>query len=147
MTKSATNEGLLQVMQDLMQMTSEGFDKVDRQFEAVNGRLDGLDGRVDGLDGRIDKLEGEMKELKQASYRHELQLGELTKLAQNTNDKLTDLITVDIKEILTRLQALEDRLPNITEAEMRKLQLEMQLAIDWIARAAKTLKVPVKFPS
>ena len=117
-------------------MTSEGLDKLDRNMEATNQRLDGLEGEV-----RLVK--GEVKDLKQVSYRHELQLAEFTR----TQDRLNDLIHIDIKEILHRLAIIEGRLPTITEAEVRKLQLEMQTLVDWVAKVSKLKNIPIKFPS
>ena len=140
---TVTNEEILknvqdmaQNLQDFMQMTSEGLDKLDRNMEATNQRLDGLEGEV-----RLVK--GEVKDLKQVSYRHELQLAEFTR----TQDRLNDLIHIDIKEILHRLAIIEGRLPTITEAEVRKLQLEMQTLVDWVAKVSKLKNIPIKFPS
>lgn len=152
--KPTTNEDLLEIMQSLMQTTSEGFDGLNKRMDRLEGRMDGLEGRMDGVEGRMDGIEGRLKNiegdvqnLKQASYRHEKHLSQLTDLAQNTHDKLDDLIKIDIKEILSRLAAIEERLPIITEAEIRKLQLEMQMAVDWIAKVSKLKNIAIKFPS
>ena len=141
--KTVTNEEILknvqdlaQSLQDFIQMTSEGLDRLDRNMEGTNQRLD-------GVEGEIRLLKGEVRDLKQASYRHELQLAEFT----HTQERLNDLIHIDIKEILDRLAAIEDRLPTITEADVRKLQTEMQTVVDWIAKVSKLRHIPIKFPS
>lgn len=142
-TKAVTNDDLMTTMQDLMaamqdimQMTSEGFEKLDK-------RINGLEGHMDELEGETRTLKGEIKDLTQASYRHELRLGELA----GTHDKLNDLIHIDIKEILHRLAAIENQLPTINEAEVRKLQLEMQTVVDWVAKVSKLKNIAIKFPS
>ncbi len=152
--KAASNEAILErvdglaqnlhdiaeSMQDFMQMTSEGFN-------GLNKRMVGLDGRMDSLEGTVQEVKSDVQELKQSSYRHDVQLRELTELAQRTHNNLDNLIKIDVKEILDRLATIEDRLPTITEAEVRKLQLEMQTAVDWIAKVSKLKNIPIKFPS
>ncbi|HEY5805828.1 MAG TPA: hypothetical protein VIS56_00395, partial [Candidatus Saccharimonadales bacterium] len=123
------------------------MDGLETRMGGLDGRMHGLDGRMDGLERRVDTLAGDMQDVKQTVYRHEVQLRELTDLTQRTHDKLDDLIKADIKEILDRLAAIEERLPAITEAEVRKLQAEMQAAIDWIEKVSKLKNIPVKFPS
>lgn len=105
-------QDMAQNMHDLAQMTSEGLDAIDRQIEATNERMDGVEGET-----RL--LKGEVKDLKQASYRHELQLAEFAQ----TQNRLNDLIHIDIKEILERLAAIEERPSIFTKAEVRKLKI------------------------
>lgn len=125
-----------QNFQDLMMMTSEGFDKIDRNLADTNERMNGIEGET-----RL--LKGEVKDLKSASYRHELQLAEFTR----TQDRLNDLIHIDIKEIFTRLDVIEAKLPEISKEEIRKIQAELQEAVDWIAKVSKLNNIPIKFPS
>ena len=100
-TKTVTNQEILrnvqeiaqnqqdmaQSLQDFMQMTSEGLDKLDRNMEATNERLD-------GVEGEMRLLKGEVKDLTQASYRHELQLADFAR----TQDRLNDLFTSTSKK-------------------------------------------------
>lgn len=144
--KQVTNEQILREVQDIaqnlrdfMQMTSDRFDTVDERFEKV-------DERFDHLEGRMDNSEGELKELRSASYRHETELGKQTRLIEAAREEIHDLHS-DLAEVLQRLQAIEQRLPTVTEAEVRKLQAEMQAAIDWIAKVSKVNNIPIKFPS
>lgn len=104
-------QDMAQNMHDLAQMTSEGLDAIDHRIEGTNERMDGIEGET-----RL--LKGEVKDLKQASYRHELQLAEFAQ----TQNRLDDLIHIDIREILERLTVIEERPPIFTQTEVRKLK-------------------------
>ena len=65
-TKTVTNQDLLGVMHDLMQMTSEGFQR--------------LEGRMDRLEGRMDKVELELRSIWSKLHEHDLQLVELLEI-------------------------------------------------------------------
>src|SRR5687767_7341974 len=75
--KSATNEEILGVLQDLMQMTSEGLDRLDN-------RMNKLEGRLEDIDGEIGVLKLEVHDLKQSSYRQEIHNGAFMEIVQNT---------------------------------------------------------------
>lgn len=121
-------DDMAQNLQDFIQMTSDRFDKQDESTAKVIERL--------------DTIEGDVRELRNVSYRHELQFAEFSR----TQDKLNDLIRIDIKEIFTRLDAIEARLPEISTEEIRQLQAELQQAVDWIAKISKLKNISIKFP-
>lgn len=123
-------QDMAQNLRDFMQMTSEGLDALDR--------------RLDGVESETRLLKGEARDLKQASYRHELQLAEFTR----THEKLNELIEIDIKEVLDRLSAIEERLPTFTtKTEVRTLQLKLQRAVDWIVKVSELKNISIKFPT
>lgn len=133
--KSVTNEELMEIMRDMMQMTSEGLGRVDHQLEEIRERLDGNEGETREL--KIETLE-----VKRASYRQELRLGELAKIVENTHDEQLNMHG-DINEILHRLITLEQK-GKLNKAERLEAQQKLQGLIDWAKLAAKQINVPLK---
>lgn len=128
-------QDVAQSLQDFMQMTSESLDRLDRNMENVVERLD-------GVEGEVRALKGEVHDLKQVSYRHELQIAELAKLTQSTYDEQLNM-HIDINEILHRIIALEKR-PKLTKAELHELQKKLQHLINWAKAVAQKEGIPLK---
>jgi chromosome segregation ATPase len=122
-TKSTvTNEDLLGVIQDLMQMTHDGFEK-------LNGRMDQAEVRLAAIETRL--------------HEHDLQFAELKEIMYELSHKHAAYIN-DISDVLDRIQSLEERGSNITTQEIRELQHLLQIVVDWALKAARTIKVPLK---
>ncbi len=132
MTQQTTNEDLLQTMQDLMQMTGDGFTN--------------LQNRMDGIETRMSNIEQELKSINAILRDHDLRLAELKTIAQDLSNKHVAYIN-DIAEILDRVATLEKRAPHITKTELRELQDLLQEIVDWAIKAAKVVKVPLKLKS
>lgn len=113
-TKSVTNEDILELLQESMQMTSEGFDRLEKRIDEVASGVRRLDRQYTELKEIVDKIASEQK-------------------AQAN----------DIKEILDRLLAIEKRLPNITETELREMQDKLQAVVDWAQTIAKKEGIPL----
>jgi chromosome segregation ATPase len=153
---SVTNEEILTVLKnlalevgdvaqnvrDFMQMTSDRFDKVDERFEKIDEQFGRLEGQAGGVEGRLGNVEGELKELKNASYRHEVELGKQTRLIESVRQEISD-VHIDINEILHRIHALEQK-AKLDRAERAEAQLKLQSLIDWTKLAAKQIGVPLK---
>jgi septal ring factor EnvC (AmiA/AmiB activator) len=147
-SRTVTNEDILAVLSnlvrevhdvaenqhDIMQMMSEGLDKLDIQLEGVKERLD-------GNEGGTRELKGDVRELKTASYRHEAELGKQTRLIESTRDEVS-VIHVDLNEILHRIAALE-RKEKLNDKEKAEAQVKLQQVIDWAKVAAKQIGVPI----
>lgn len=133
--KTVTNEDILQEvkdmaqsLQDFMQMTSDRFDKVDERF--------------DRLEGRMDTSEGNLKELRNASYRHETELGKQTRLVESAREEMSNL-HIDLNAILHRIATLE-RKDKLNDKERAEAQTKLQQLIDWAKVAATQIGVPLK---
>jgi chromosome segregation ATPase len=136
--QQTTNEDLLEVMQDLMQMTSEGFAQ-------TNARLD-EHGKILAEHGRqLTSLNADVKELKADVRQIKLDIAKLKVTVKELSDKHAAYIS-DISDILDRIVALEKQ-SRLSQSEIEELRRLLQIAADWIAHAAKVLKLPVTFPS
>ncbi len=127
--KTVTNEELMEIMRDMMQMTSDKFDQVDKRFDQV--------------DVQVSNLTGEVKELRNASYRHEVELGKQTRLIESARDEVSN-IHVDLNEIIHRITELE-RKDKLNGKERAEAQTKLQQLIDWAKLASKQIGVPLKF--
>lgn len=126
-----TTTEIMETLQELMQMTSDGFTT--------------LEGRMDGLEGRIENLEGGMKSLDNRIYQLERQYNKLNETVSSiANEQKAQ--TNDILEILDRLLAIEKRLPKITEKEIKEMQTKLQALIDWAIKSAKVNNITLKLP-
>lgn len=132
--KNVSNEDILENLQDLMQMTSDGFGR-------LTGRVDGLEGRFDNLESKFDNLEGKFDSLDSRMERLEHQYREL-KAAVDAIAGEQQAQSNDIKEILDRCLAIEQRLPNITESELREMQVKLQQVADWAKQMAVKEHLP-----
>lgn len=133
--KNVSNEDILESLQDLMQMTSDGF-------EQLNGRADKLEGRMDGLESRMDRLEDRMESLESRMAHLEHQYAELKTVVDAIAGE-QQAQGNDIKDILDRLLAIEKRLPNITELELREMQTKLQQVVDWAKQIAAKEHIPL----
>ena len=116
MSKQAvTNEDILDILQDLMKMTGDGFLRLEGRMDGLEGRMDGLDGRIGGLERRMDGLDGRMHnvelDLRQISVAQTHQGRELREVKETVLriDNEQQAQTNDINEILDRLTKLEDK--------------------------------------
>jgi septal ring factor EnvC (AmiA/AmiB activator) len=120
-TTTVTNEDLLGVIHELMQMTSEGFERLEK---------------------RIGNVELELRAIQTKLHEHDLQLAELIQITQKLSNDHSAYMN-DINDILDRVTALEGRAPNISPAEVREMQRLLQLVVDWALKAAHAVKVPL----
>ncbi len=67
---SVTTDDIMTVLQEIMQMTSDGFVRLE-------GRMDGLDGRMVGLEDQMNKLDGRMGTLEQSGNLHTVEIKKL----------------------------------------------------------------------
>jgi chromosome segregation ATPase len=120
-TKSVSNEDILELLQESMQMTSDGFIRLE-------GRMDRLEGRMDGLEGGLISLEDQMRQVNAR-----LKSIEAT-LQMHDND---------IKEILVLLEALEKRV-TLTEKERELAAETLGSIVKWARELSKKMDVPFK---
>jgi chromosome segregation ATPase len=144
-TKTVTTNDLMDVMQDMMQMTSDGFNRLEVRMDRIEGRMDGLEVRMDGIESRIERIERDLQVIKAKLLEHDLQLADLRRLTQELTDKHSAYIN-DIADILDRIAALEKRTPEVTKEELDELQVMLQKLVDWAIKAAKIVKIPIKLP-
>lgn len=116
-TKTVSNEDILELLQESMQMTAERFGHLERRF----------DSRFDGLEKRIDNLEAEMRKTNQRLSKIEARL---------------DMHESDIKEILVLLGALEKRV-TLTEKERELAAETLSNVVTWAQAVAKKIDVPL----
>lgn len=147
-----TNEDLMGVIQDLMQMTSEGFERLENRMDRLVGRMDHLENRMDGVEGHMERLDSrlsnveiELREIKSRLSEHDLQFAELKRITQQLLDNDAAYMN-DIADILDRIVRLENR-ASISPAELRELQRLLDLVVTWAIKAAGVVKVPLKLHS
>jgi uncharacterized coiled-coil DUF342 family protein len=136
-TKSVSNEDILELLQESMQMTSEGLGKLDRRIDETNERIDETNGRIDETNERIDGIHGEVNsmrheitDLKKATYRLELDSGKHQELLAGVQNEIVAM-HVDIKEILDELAAIQAQLlsgnkPANLETTLRRINHQVQ---------------------
>jgi chromosome segregation ATPase len=165
-TKTVTTNDLMDVMHDMMQMTSDGFerlngrmdglevrmDRLETRMDGIEGRMDrivermdGVEGHIEGINSRLERIERDLQTIKAKLLEHDLQLADLRRLTQELTDKHSAYIN-DIADILDRIAALEKRTPEVTKEELYELQVMLQKLVDWAIKAAKIVKVPLKLP-
>lgn len=152
-SKSVSNEDLLELLQESMQMTSDGFVRLDKRMEGIEDRMGGLEGRMDNLEGHMDNLEGRMGGVESgltlltsrvASL--EAQVTELKKTVDKVAGEQKAQAN-DIKDILDRLVELEKLSPNITDIEVKEMQAKLQALLDWAVESAKHNNIPLRLPN
>lgn len=117
-------------LESLAGLITAGFDTMDGRFDRLEGRVDNLEGGMGGLENRMGGLEGQMHDLGSR-----MSLQEAAQRA--TNERLESLtssnkaIHSDLKEIYSRLTALEKHLPLATPQEYRQIQKQLQALVVW----------------
>jgi chromosome segregation ATPase len=144
--KTVTNEDLMEVIQDMMQMTSDGFGQLNLRMDRIELRMDRIEARMDRLETRMDSIEARMSELESTLREHTLEISALKAIVQDLSNSHKAYIN-DISDILDRITVLENRKPQITKEEFQELQNLMRIVIEWARQAAKTIKTPIKIPS
>ena len=140
--KAITNEDLLETMQTLMQMTSDGFERLDKRMDRLEERMERIEARMDAFELRMDKLETRVGEIERRLAEHDLQFAEIKQVLRSMEDKHAAYIN-DIEDILDRLQVLEDRMPNLTPEELTQLRQQLHELSDWARHVAKLTHVPL----
>jgi tetrahydromethanopterin S-methyltransferase subunit G len=120
-TKSVSNEDILELLQESMQMTADGFDRLEK-------RMDNLEGRMGGVEGGISAPEEQMRQVN-------MRLDSIEKTLKMHDD--------DIKEILKLLDVLVERV-SLTERERELAALTLGNIVDWAQKASKKLGIPLK---
>ena len=144
-----TNEDLLEVIKDHMQMTSDGFirletrmDRVETRMDKIEWRMDRIETRMDSIETRMGSIEDRMVAIERKLSEHALQLAELKQITQQLANNHVAYMH-DIKDILDRITALEKRAPAISQKEVRAIQKQLQTVVNWAMRAAKVISVPL----
>lgn len=134
-----------QNLSDFITMTGKKFDAVDRQFDVVNRRFDTVDARFNQSDNRLASFEVQLLLIKTKLQSNDLRLAELKESVDTLLGEHKAYIN-DISDALDRITVLEERMPNITEQEMRELQTLLQSVVHWAIKAASAVDVPIKLP-
>ncbi len=149
---SATNQDILRTIQDLMQLTGDGFaglsqrmDRLEVRMGNLEVRMGDLEERMDSVESRLSQIELELQAVRITLREHDLQLSQLRQICQELHNHHKAYIN-DVSDILDRIAILEDRTPLATKAEVRELQTRLQVVVRWAIRAAKTMHVPLKLP-
>lgn len=123
-----TNNDILETLQDLMQMTSGGFTR--------------LEGRMDGLESKVSNIEGHMSNLETQVSAHTVELNKINNRLDSIEGKLdahhNDI--VDIFKILTKLE----KKTKLSEKERYEAGLKLNELIAWAHQVANKLDIPLK---
>jgi hypothetical protein len=128
-TKSVSNEDILELLQESMQMTSDNF---DRQ-QAWNEKQQAWN----------EKFIGELKDIKSTLSQHGSELTELKAGIKRIANEQKAQVN-DISDILDRIQALQEKHPDISESEKKEIQMLLQELHNWASLASKNLGIPIK---
>jgi chromosome segregation ATPase len=138
-------------MQTLMQMTSDGFIRLEGRMGGLEGRMDGLEGRMDGLEGRMgglesrmDRLENEVQEIKNIQHQHTQDIRELKEAVCRIENEQKGQGN-DIAEILDRLVVLEEKV-TLSEAERKEMKEKLEKLVDWAFKIADHCNIPLDLP-
>lgn len=134
--KLVTNEDILELLQESMQISSDGF-------EQVNNHLEDNDERLDAMQAEINSSKHEIGDLKKSSYRQELEVGKLHGKADLISGEIKAIHT-DINEILHRLVDLESEKQESISNTV-DIQTALQNMLDKIKIIAEKQGVQLKF--
>lgn len=124
MKPAITNNEIFELLQESIQISGEQFNAIDKRFDAMDSRLDTLTNRMTSL---------------------EHQYSEIKKIIDHvTNNQKAQ--QANITEILDRLLAIEKRLPNISEKDLVKMQLELQALVNWAIKSAHANGIALQLP-
>ena len=122
-TKSISNEDILELLQESMQIASENFVKIEARF-------DQQDERMHTMQTEISETKQDVTELRQDVTELRLATGKLQEQTASTANEIK-AIHSDINEILHRLDALEAEL-RLVNVNPRNLQTTLQDMLDKI---------------
>ncbi len=111
----------METLKDLMQMTSDGFLR---------------------LENRMDSLEGQMSELQETVSTHSIELKRINDRLESLEEKL-DMHNNDIKDILIILDKLTKKV-DLSEEERKLAAATLQHLLEWAHAVAKKINVPLK---
>ncbi|HTE58007.1 MAG TPA: hypothetical protein VK694_04650 [Verrucomicrobiae bacterium] len=122
-TKSVANEDILELLQESMQMTSEGLGKLDRRIDETNERMD-------GLHTEMNSVRHDTSDLKKSIYRLEIESSKHQEQLTTVQNEIV-AIHVDTKEILDELAAVQTQLlsggkPANLETTLRSIVHQVQ---------------------
>jgi chromosome segregation ATPase len=126
--KVASNEDVLNILQDLMQMTSDGFARIEAVQQEQSQTLE--------KHGRI------LQEHSSLLHQHSADLSELKTSVHKLEDE-QQAQRIDIAEILDRITALEQK-ATLTELERQEAKDKLQRLEDWVQAASKQLDIPLR---
>jgi len=113
-TKSVSNEDILELLQESMQMTSDGFLRLEGQMDGIEKRLTNLEGQMRQVNARLKSIEATL-----------------------------EMHDNDIKEILTLLEALDKRV-TLTEQERELAAETLSRIVKWAQEVSKKIDTPLK---
>lgn len=151
-TSTVTNEDLLEIMQTHMQMTSDGFARLDGRIDKVEVRLDNIEARLDSIENRLTLVERQLVIVNRRLDEHDLQCTDLSRQVTKLTEIVSDLSNNqkaypnDIKDILDRLANIERQLPTIPKEEFHEVQKTLKRVVDWALKVAKKSNTPLHLP-
>jgi chromosome segregation ATPase len=116
-----------------------------KALQKISHALDELRSEVSETNARISEVSSRVIVMRTKLQSHDVHLREIGNLARQMVDEHS-AYKVDIDEILDRVTMLEERLPAITEAELRELQTLLQALADWAIKTAGAVEVPLQLP-
>ena len=128
--KPITNEDLLETMQTLMQMTSDGFMRLEK--------------RVGSLEVDVSELKADVRELKSVQYQHTRDISQIKEIVQRIESE-QQAQRNDIAEILDRLAVLEEKV-TLSEADRQEMRQKLEYLIKWAIKVADHCNIPLELP-
>lgn len=144
-----SNQDIMDTLHVMMNMTSDGFIRLETRMDSLEGRMDKLEGRMDRLETRMDRLEqriiqleNDLRAVKQVLRDHGIQLNRLETMVDQLQAEQRAQVN-DIAEILDRITILEDKAER-SAREQLEIKQKLEIVIDWIKLAAKQLNIPLE---
>lgn len=156
MTKSVTNEDILDLLQTSITISGEQFnlidrrfekidrrfEKIDQRFEKIDQRFEKIDQRFEKIDLRFEKIENDLSVIKTTQSTHSRDLYEIKNTIQKLSGEQKAQLN-DISDILDRIEELTKRTA-ITQAEKDELERKLNQLIVWAKKVSKDCGVPLK---
>lgn len=142
MNKPVTNEDILELLQESMQISSEQFTRIDQRFTGIDQRFTSIDQRFEKIDERFDNIEGELRVMNSTLSSHGQDLTELKEGVRRISNEQRAQVS-DISNILDRLDELEKRGASITPEEKEEAKRIVTEIISWAQKASKNLGIPL----
>jgi len=134
-----TNEDLMVVMQGMMQMTSDGFVRLE-------GRMDRLEARVDAIERRLEEHDLKFADLFDQLSQLNLRVTELGRIVHELVVRVDRLenhhaaYMNDIKDLLDQVSSLEQQMHFVTHDQLPEIQHTLQELAEWALRTAKAVR-------
>jgi chromosome segregation ATPase len=147
--KEVTNQEILTLLQEFMQMTSDNFERLENRMGSMEDRMGSMEdrmgsmeNRMDGIEGQLQKLWLELNQIKSMLHQHGIQLNDIQERLERLEGEQKAQGN-DIKDVWHRIAELEKK-TDLNVAEQKELKQKLEMVIAWAKLVAEQVNIPLK---